>query len=198
MLFVDVKKAHLNGKVPENEYVYVEAPEGTSSPGKCWKLRRWLYGMRPAAHAWEIDYSNHLKGFGMSKGLSAPTVFYCEEKQLRCVVHGDDFTALGPKEELDKFEASMATRSSSSTAPPALYCSYGDSAPQNGQTSSCFFGFHSAWAPQAGHACFSRAETSATPGYCARYAARAAREIRHDAPIFLPLSSPPSASLHVP
>ena len=101
MLFVDAKKAHLNGKVPENEYVYVEAPEGTSPPGKCWKLKRWLYGMRPAAHAWEIDYSNHLKGFGMSKGLSAPTVFYCEEKQLRCVVRGDDFAFLGWDKDLD-------------------------------------------------------------------------------------------------
>jgi hypothetical protein len=36
---------------------------------------------------------------------------------------------------------------------------YGDSVPQNGQTSFCLPGFHSACAPQAGHGCFSKAVT---------------------------------------
>lgn len=37
---------------------------------------------------------------------------------------------------------------------------YGDSVPQNGHTSFCVDGFHSACAPQAGQACLSSAETS--------------------------------------
>ena len=63
--------------------------------------------MRLAAHAWEIDYSKHLKDFGMRKGLSAPTVFYCEARQLRCVVHGDDFTFLGWDKDLDEIVERM-------------------------------------------------------------------------------------------
>jgi hypothetical protein len=56
--------------------------------------------MRPAASAWEADYTERLKKFGMVKGVSVPTSFYDESKELRCVVHGDDFTFLGWEEDL--------------------------------------------------------------------------------------------------
>ncbi len=61
---------------------------------KCWRLERWLYGMRPAASAWEADYSEKLKALGMVKGGGNPTAFYNPEKEMRCVVHDDDFTFL--------------------------------------------------------------------------------------------------------
>ena len=48
LLFIDVKKAHLNGVVPEDILVYVTLPNGD-----CWNMMRWLYGMRKAAHSWE-------------------------------------------------------------------------------------------------------------------------------------------------
>ena len=51
----------------------------------------------------------------------------------------------------DRFSATLPSRGRST---------YGDSVPQNGHTSFCFDGFHSACAPQAGQACFSSAETS--------------------------------------
>ena len=51
--------------------------------------------MRPAASAWEKDFSEKLEEFGLVTGVSAPTAFYCKEKELRCVVHGDDFTFMG-------------------------------------------------------------------------------------------------------
>ena len=87
--FIDVKKAHLNGKVPDNTFVYVQLPDG-----RCWRLRRWLYGMRPAASAWEADYTNKLESIGFQRGKSAPTVFYRAGRGCRCVTHGDDFTSL--------------------------------------------------------------------------------------------------------
>ena len=95
MMFIDVKKAHLYGKCGEDDKVYVSAPMVWSRPGMCWRLKRWLYGMRPAASAWEADYSEKLVLFGMKKGVSAPTVFFDPNRELRCVVHGDDFTFLG-------------------------------------------------------------------------------------------------------
>ncbi len=51
LMLIDVKKAHLNGFVEEGEDVYVDLPAEANAPGKCGKLRRWLYGMRPAASA---------------------------------------------------------------------------------------------------------------------------------------------------
>jgi hypothetical protein len=56
--------------------------------------------MRPAASAWEKDYSDKLLVLGFKKGVAAPTVFFCESKNVRCVVHGDDFTFAGKKSDL--------------------------------------------------------------------------------------------------
>ena len=101
LMFVDVKKAHLNGVVPEDEFVYIDLD------GKCLRLKRWLYGMRPAAAAWEADYAEKLRSVGFQRGRAAPTIFYCEELQVRGVVHGDDFTFLGYLEDLKVVEEHM-------------------------------------------------------------------------------------------
>ena len=109
LMFIDVKKAHLNGVVEPHEKVYVSPPEGCCRPGMCWRLRRWLYGMRPAASAWERDYTEKLIGIGFKAGKSAPTVFFHPDKGVRCVVHGDDFTFLGFEEDLDDVAKEMAS-----------------------------------------------------------------------------------------
>ena len=48
IMLIDVKKAHLNGLVSEDEYAYIELPGEVGRSGKRGRLRRWLYGMRPA------------------------------------------------------------------------------------------------------------------------------------------------------
>jgi hypothetical protein len=109
LMFIDVKKAHLNGIVPEEDRVYVELPAEANAPGKCGRLRRWLYGMRPAASAWEKDYSERLQAVGFARGKSAPTVFFNPTTLVRAVVHGDDFTFLGYEEDLRDLEEEMRT-----------------------------------------------------------------------------------------
>ena len=37
---------------------------------------------------------------GFAKVIAAPTVFYWEERDVRCVVHGDDFTFSGKRTDL--------------------------------------------------------------------------------------------------
>lgn len=107
LMLIDVKKAHLNEQCDRDD-VFVELPAEAGAPGKCGRLLRWLYGMREAASAWELDYSLKLKGEGFVEGASARTVFYNAETKTRCVVHGDDFTFLGYKSELQKVKAKMA------------------------------------------------------------------------------------------
>jgi hypothetical protein len=107
IMFVDVKKAHLNGFLEEDEEAFVWLPAEANAGTKCGRLRRWLYGMRPAASAWEREYSDMLAEIGFTKGLAAPTVFFCKEKGIRCVVHGDDFTFTGLKEDLLDVAKSM-------------------------------------------------------------------------------------------
>ena len=55
LMFIDVRKAHLNG-ICDRDDTYVDLPKEARAPGMCGKLRRWLYGMRPAAQGWEEDY----------------------------------------------------------------------------------------------------------------------------------------------
>ena len=105
--FIDVKKAHLNGFVDEDQAVYVELPPEDAKPGMCARLRRWLYGMRPAASAWEKDYTDKLESVGLYRGASAPTVFYNAELEVRCVVHGDDFAVLGAENDLNAVTEQM-------------------------------------------------------------------------------------------
>ena len=89
---IDVKKAHLNGKVPEDEKVFVLLP---SEAGRgVVRLKRWLYGIHPAAKAWEELYATRLTNEGgFRRGISAATVFWQPRWDVSLVVHGDDFTA---------------------------------------------------------------------------------------------------------
>ena len=104
-MFIDVKKAHLNGVVGLEEYAYVKMP--CDPPGHCRRLRRWLYGMRHAASAWEEDFSNKLAECGLMAGESSPVVFSGFGGDVRCVVHGDDFTFLAFEDQLRRVEETM-------------------------------------------------------------------------------------------
>ena len=110
LLFIDVKKAHLNAKVDEGDYVYVQLPaEANAKEGHCGRLLRWLYGTRNAASSWEKEYTEKLESEGYTRGKAAPTTFFNKDKDSRCVVHGDDFTFLGPEEELQRIAGLMAS-----------------------------------------------------------------------------------------
>ena len=70
LMFIDAKKAHLNPKCEQD--VYVELPGEYGVPqGMCAKLNYWLYGMRPAAAAWEKHYSQVLEGRVSKEGSLA-------------------------------------------------------------------------------------------------------------------------------
>ena len=66
-----------------------------------------MYGLRPAAKAWEEEYAAKLVKAGYKRGVAAPTVFHEGAGDVSLVVHGDDFTALGPDKELKKLEEKM-------------------------------------------------------------------------------------------
>ena len=99
LMFLDVRKAHLNAECNEEEWV--ELPEEFWEWGKYARLRRWLYGMRKAAAGWEENYVSRLVGEGFRRGIGAPSVFYNARSGVRVVVHGDDFTFAGTRRELE-------------------------------------------------------------------------------------------------
>ena len=106
MLLIDVKKAHLNPECKEDVFIWLpeEAGEGRGAVGK---LRRWLYGFRPAAAAWENHYAEKLESVAFERGVATPVSFYHRGKDVSLVVHGDDFTFEGDDEGLDWAEQHM-------------------------------------------------------------------------------------------
>ena len=105
LMFLDVRKAHLNAVCKVDAYVTL--PSEFDAKGKCGKLERWLYGMRPAAAGWEDDYAEKLEAVGFERGVAAPTVFYHRKKGIRVVVHGDDFTFSGTRSQLIKMRSEI-------------------------------------------------------------------------------------------
>ena len=75
----------------------------------CGKLKRWLYGMRGAAQAWETLYAEKLGAVGFEQGVSSPAVFYNPTTEPRLVVHGDDFTLLAYADEIEKLKQMMSS-----------------------------------------------------------------------------------------
>ena len=47
LMYIDVKKAHLNGEVDDDDFAYITLPKEVG--GGVGRLRRWFDGMRPAA-----------------------------------------------------------------------------------------------------------------------------------------------------
>ena len=101
-MFIDVRKAHLNGVVDDQEWVFVELPPEFHAYGRFARIRRWLYGMRKAAISWEKNYAEKLAAVGFKGSRAAPTTFYNTATKVRLVVHGDDFTFSGTQVELEK------------------------------------------------------------------------------------------------
>ncbi len=106
--FVDVRRAYFHAAA--RRVLYVELPEEDHEEGMCGKLNKAMYGTRDAAQNWEYEYVEFLEGIGFKRGAASPCVFMQEEKLIRAVVHGDDFTVLGFEEELNWFREKMEAR----------------------------------------------------------------------------------------
>ena len=94
--FIDIRRAYFYAKARRD--VYVKLPPEDQEEGMCGKLNKAMYGTRDAAQNWEEEYCEALINMGFSHGQSSPCVFYHKKRNLRVVVHGDDFTALGSPE----------------------------------------------------------------------------------------------------
>ena len=79
----------------------------SSEPGVCGLLGFWLYGMRPASHAGQEEYTKQLVELGFRAGEASPCCFYREADDVSCVVHGDDFTFEGSPGALKGITAAL-------------------------------------------------------------------------------------------
>ena len=73
----------------------------------CGKLNVHMYGTRPAADGWHCEYRTTMSEGGFSIGQSSACVFRHKTRCLMSSVHGDDFTTVGSKKDLDWFKKEL-------------------------------------------------------------------------------------------
>ena len=89
--FIDIRRAYFHSEA--RRPLYVQLPGEDYEEGKCGRLNKAVYGTRDAAQNWEVEYNKFLADIGFKRGISSPCTFYHEERNLRLVVHGDDFVS---------------------------------------------------------------------------------------------------------
>jgi len=118
ILTIDISRAYFNAIKDDDDETYVELPAEEPGFGEmCAKLLRHMYGTRGAADGWQEQYSTTLVAMGFRQGMSSPCLFAHLERQVFVSVHGDDFTVVGPKRQLDWFEGAMKEKYELTTGP---------------------------------------------------------------------------------
>ena len=100
LIFIDVKKAHFWS--PARRRLLVELPQELGyGPDKVRLLKTSLYGTRGAPANWEAAIKEAMLALGFTQAKSNSFLYYHEQRQIRLEVHGDDFTGVGAKAELE-------------------------------------------------------------------------------------------------
>ena len=107
LMAFDISRAHFHG-VPARR-VFVELPkeehedikDGVDYVGL---LLKSMYGTVDASARWQAHYSQLLKEAGFAQGQSNPSLFVRAERDIRLLVHGDDFLVETPSEQARVFE----------------------------------------------------------------------------------------------
>ena len=110
--FIDIRRAYYHAVA--RRMVYIKLPEGDQEEGMCRLLFKSLEAL-DAAQNWKHTYSEFMTSIRLVGGKASPCIFTLESKDLRCVVHGDDFTVLGHAKDLDWFRQQMSASSFSNS-----------------------------------------------------------------------------------
>ena len=92
---IDVKSAFLNANLDEE--VLMIPPPGFRIPGKVWKLRKSVYGLKQASKNWEVTFANFLKSIGFQRFAADKSVF--RRGSMYIVIYVDDIMLAGPKQK---------------------------------------------------------------------------------------------------
>ena len=95
---LDAKRAFLHADALGVTYVM---PPHLRKTGKCWRLKKCIYGTLPAASAWQKKVACVYETVNMIGGKTTPCAFSHRTRGLVSVVHGDDFITAGPARDID-------------------------------------------------------------------------------------------------
>ena len=106
--FIDIRRAYFHSKARRR--VFVQLPEEDAQEGMCGMLLKAMYGTRDAAQNWEYEYAEFMQSIGFKRGIANPCVFFNPSREIRVVVHGDDFTVLAAEDNLNWFREQIQNR----------------------------------------------------------------------------------------
>ena len=100
---LDVKTAFLYGDLDEE--IYMQQPEGFIIKGqenKVYKLKKAIYGLKQASHAWNKQADKSLKSLGFKRCLSDSGIYVRNVKGTItiCVIYVDDILFMGSHEQM--------------------------------------------------------------------------------------------------
>ena len=105
ILVMDVRRAHFYAAAQRKIFIELPAEDPRSQdPEVCGELLQSLYGTRDASSNWEKSYSATMVNGGFIKGQASPCHFWHERWGVRCLVHGEDFVAVGSMRGLAKMK----------------------------------------------------------------------------------------------
>jgi hypothetical protein len=100
---LDVKTAFLYGDLDEE--IYMQQPEGFIIKGqerKVYKLKKAIYGLKQASHAWNKQADKSLKSLGFKRCLSDSGIYVRGQKDdiTICVINVDDILFMGSSKKV--------------------------------------------------------------------------------------------------
>ena len=111
IISVDVRRAYFYAEAKRE--VFIEIPLEDWEPGdehNVAQLNLSLYGTRDAAQNWAEEFTRTLEAAGFLTGKATPCNFAHSSRELQVTVHGDDFVATGPTQELQWFQNMMKAK----------------------------------------------------------------------------------------
>lgn len=79
---LDIQLAYLNASLPEEHQILAYPPKGYELPaGKCWKLKKAVYGMKQAGYEWFMHLSKVLMRMNLVPCATTDTLFVREYKK---------------------------------------------------------------------------------------------------------------------
>ena len=89
----DVSRAYMHARTSSDLYVELceEDRAGPRDENRCGKLIMSMNETRAAAHDWQSEVTRTMTELGFKQSKASPCVFWHRQRDIKALVHGDDF-----------------------------------------------------------------------------------------------------------
>ena len=104
----DVVTAFLQARLPDDVVMFVQPPGSERKPGKLWRLKRALYGLRASPRYFQTFFASALIGLGWKRGVVDPQFFWLPGGLGYLSVHADDVLIATLPEQTERIKQAIA------------------------------------------------------------------------------------------